>query len=479
MIIAQEVERWGMFELELDAQVDGNPFTEVQLSAKFRHGMLSHVAEGFYNGHDTFLIRFMPCEIGEWQFITKSNCPELDGISGTFLCSEPSGGNHGPVRAYPPALFRYADGKAFRPIGTTSYVWHQQSEELQQQTLDTLKRSPFNKVRMSILPMYNEFNEREPSDYPFSGSPASGFDFFSIRPEYFDSLENDIKRLGELGIEAELVLFHPYDGGRWGFDRMPPEADESYLRYIVARFAAFRNIWWAIACDYDRMEYKKSEDWDRLFRILQECDYGYHLRSIHNHDLLYDYGKPWITHASIRHNDIKIVSECAEYYGKPIVIDECGFEGHIHTSWGSLTPDEMLYRMWEGNTRGGYVTHGESYMNQGAIQWWLHGGSLREDSLARLAFLKQIMDELPPEIAFTDERKDASTLEQRNSYILQYFGAHRFKYREFVMSEGQYEVDIIDTWNMTVQTLDERFEGRFRIDLPAELYYAVRIRKVS
>ena len=25
-------------------------------------------------------------------------------------------------------------------------------------------------------------------------------------------------RLNRLGIEADLILFHPYDKGRWGFD---------------------------------------------------------------------------------------------------------------------------------------------------------------------------------------------------------------------------------------------------------------------
>jgi hypothetical protein len=39
-----------------------------------------------------------------------------------------------------------------------------------------------------------------------------------------------------------------------------------------------------------------------------------------------------------------------------------------------------------------------------------------------------------------------------------------------------YAVDVIDTWNMTVESLDGRHEGTFRVDLPARQYMAVRLR---
>ena len=41
-----------------------------------------------------------------------------------------------------------------------------------------------------------------------------------------------------------------------------------------------------------------------------------------------------------------------------------------------------------------------------------------------------------------------------------------------------YTVDIIDTWNMTVENVGS-FEGRFRIDLPTREYLAVRIKKAE
>jgi hypothetical protein len=39
-----------------------------------------------------------------------------------------------------------------------------------------------------------------------------------------------------LGIEADLILWHPYD--RWGFAEMGAANDDRYLRYAIARLGA-------------------------------------------------------------------------------------------------------------------------------------------------------------------------------------------------------------------------------------------------
>jgi hypothetical protein len=45
-----------------------------------------------------------------------------------------------------------------------------------------------------------------------------------------------------MGIEVDLILFHPYDTGHWGFDRMDAKSDERYLHYIIARLASFKRL---------------------------------------------------------------------------------------------------------------------------------------------------------------------------------------------------------------------------------------------
>lgn len=446
---------------------------------RFENGRRMAEAEGFYDGDGCYRIRFMPDEEGVWTYVTESGCAELDGIEGRFVCAKPSPGNHGPVRVKDAARFQYADGSGFVPIGTTCYAWHRQSAGRQERTLRTLAGSPFNKVRMHVLPGAGDAAEGTGQmPYPFAGTPEAGFDCRRLQPDYFAHLERKVGELMQLGIEAELILFRP-DGpvGIPGTGTMSPEDDELYLRYVVARLGAYRNIWWSLADEYDAIN-RRPADWARLFRILQECDCGAHLRSIRNREDWYDFGVPWVTHASIRHEEVRVASDATKQYEKPAVIDDCGSEGNLDDRWSSLTAEEMLCRIWEGHCRGGYVTHSETLLSAEGTVWRWQGGELLGDCASRIAFMRGILEDAPGHVAYGKDRLDAATLEASGEYYLQYFGPHRFAYRVFDLPEGKYAVDIIDTWNMTVTPLDGLFEGRFRIDLPAELYYAVRIRRV-
>ena len=37
---------------------------------------------------------------------------------------------------------------------------------------------------------------------------------------------------------------------------MSKEADTLYYNYIIARFSAYRNVWWSLANEYDLMPQK-------------------------------------------------------------------------------------------------------------------------------------------------------------------------------------------------------------------------------
>ena len=41
------------------------------------------------------------------------------------------------------------------------------------------------------------------------------------------------------------------------------------------------------------------------------------------------------------------------------------------------------------------------------------------------------------------------------------------------------EVDVIDTWNMTVETLPGVHSGQVHVDLPARPYIAIRLRSIA
>jgi hypothetical protein len=343
----------------------------------------------------------MPETQGTWRFETQSNLPALERKTGEFGVIKPSRGNHGPVRARNTFHFEFADGTPYFPIGTTCYAWIHQGDRLEGETILSLQHSPFNKLRMCIFPKHYALNENKPVYYPFAGTPPSGWDYTRFNPAFFRHLEQRISQLRDLGIEADLILFHPYDKGHWGFDRMPPRADDRYLRYVVARLAAYRNVWWSLANEFGFMKEKTDADWDRFFQIILECDPYGHLRSIHNGTRLYDHTRPWVSHASIQNGsavaDFGRALLYRDVYTKPIVFDEVKYEGNITQRWGNLSAEEMVHRFWQGSIAGTYVGHGETYRRPDDILWWSKGGALRGQSPARIAFLRAILETGPPE----------------------------------------------------------------------------------
>src|SRR5262249_49160470 len=117
------VEQWGVAEVVLRGPSGGNPFTEVELSARVSSRDRALVVAGFYDGAGVYRVRFMPDRPGEWRYATRSNRAELDGRTGRIEVTEPSPRNHGPVRVRDMFHFAYADGTPYYPVGTTCYAW--------------------------------------------------------------------------------------------------------------------------------------------------------------------------------------------------------------------------------------------------------------------------------------------------------------------------------------------------------------------
>jgi hypothetical protein len=44
---------------------------------------------------------------------------------------------------------------------------------------------------------------------------------------------------------------------------------------------------------------------------------------------------------------------------------------------------------------------------------------------------------------------------------------------------ARYAVDVIDTWNMTIDRAPDPCEGTFTVDLPARPYHAVRLTRIE
>ncbi|MCR5273386.1 MAG: DUF4038 domain-containing protein [Lachnospiraceae bacterium] len=530
------------FEISIKSEEPRENSAQVDACAEFFVGEKTYNIKGFYAGDGIYKFRFLPEETGEvrWK-ITGVVCGE-----GSEICEPAENGAKGIVRALKTHL-KYENGDFFFSFGTTIYALAHQDEKLTEETFESLKKAPFNKVRMCLFPKHYDYNVDDPKLFPFElkegavytyerGDTFNSYAFNSKKAKYWnvkkpnfkfwDEFEDKIKRLDKLGIQVDLILFHPYD--RWGFSALSNEENLIYLDYLMRRFAAFPNIWWSMSNEYDLCEAKTIEDWHCIEEFIAKNDPYHHLLSNHNCWPMYDFSRENITHCSIQKRTMTLTAGLAKKYNKPVLYDECAYEGNLKQTWGSISAAEMTNRFWKVTVNGGYCTHGEVYLDDDikdidkAVLWWAKGGKLKGSSPARIAYLRDIIEEIGEPLDFyasgfsamlerareneTFRRSIPSNLgnfalNQKNmdpvefalqdsseavfaghtkddSHILFYYGTECSSRVDIELpKDKKYKVDVIDVWNMTRKTFSEGASGTFEVRLPGHEYMAVLCEK--
>jgi hypothetical protein len=348
--------------------------------------------------------------------------------------------SHGPVRRAGTTL-RWADGTPYHPLTTS---WFGRPDQWAA-ARPAIAASPFNRVRLA----------------------------------FSEALEDQVRDLLTAGIVADVIL----------------PLDEPVIRATVNRLSAYRNITWCLS------PAPVAADVRRLAELIAELDPGHHLISMHEAT---DPGPPWLTHLSVRLENLRGVSALRRDHAKPVFVDACGHEGNGTTPDTSLRPEEMLTRIWEGMVRGAHVTHAEWYVapqptadpqpssagsqpssagaeqSSGGTVPWSAGGSRPTGVVAqRLRLLREVLDELPDGVEPIDDYRDAPTLAVPGSYYLQYLGEHQFPDRTFSLPDGVYDVDVLDVWNHSVRRTRETVTGTLTVRLPGTQYQAIQIRRTS
>ncbi|MDO4650382.1 MAG: DUF4038 domain-containing protein [Eubacteriales bacterium] len=468
-----EIMQYEIFEKELKCLEENSPLAG---EAVFCHekGECYSVSL-FQKEPGKYAVRFMPHLTGKWNYKI-----ELHGIEfeGTFLCREAEGENHGRVITHG-FHFRYEDGHRYIPFGTTAYAWVNQTEELQNETIETLSKEAFNKIRMCVFPKSMPYNQNEPAYFPFAkkaGETDHSWDVHAIIPEFWYNLDKRLLQLRDLGIEADLIVFHPYD--RWGFAEMPREDCVYYLRYLMARYGAYRNLWWSLANEYEMLMTKTKEDWDTFGEVLHKEDIYHHLISIHQ--IVQNYPKrDWMTHMSIQTGDINHIIFWKQEYQIPVIIDECGYEGDLEFNWGNLSAEEMTHRVWWSLCRGGFCTHGETYHRDDEVLWWAKGGKLYGKSPKQIAFAKSILYEIPQdyrEIISNIADPNQEKQQQNDETITRFIKLIReAKPNEYWVVTSNLTPMALEGENFYLEYLDRNCPGRKTLNLSEKHNYTVEV----
>lgn len=502
------IKQYEMIELVFPGQVPEGSHVEIDLTAAVSCGDETRRIKGFYSGNGEYKVRFLPDRAGTYTY-RVSGCIQAEGAVEVAPADEK---HHGIVKTEG-TRFVYADGTPFHPFGTTVYALISQTEELIDQTMDTLSKAPFNKVRMCVFPKDYDFNKNEPQYYPFEKDAEGGWDVHHPCFAFWDAMERRLKQLEAMQIQSDLILFHPYD--RWGFNTMSQEQNLVYLDYLLRRLSAFPNMWWSLANEYD-LTPKTMEEWEQIECFVADNDPYRHPLSCHNIFKFWDFTRPNITHASIQSKLFSRLNVWRRQYKKPIILDECSYEGNIPHIWGCISGKEMTARFWRACVSGAYCTHGETFLDdENEILWWSKGGTLKGNSAPRIAFLRRIIESLPghlegentfyEDMIFPPEKQEEALPSfGKMGYFVKAFWRMEDDMKNFAASEmtyrghiedvcfleyydfrtcardtlrlpedKTYRVEVIDTWNMTREVVMENASGNVVVQLPGREYMAV------
>jgi hypothetical protein len=176
-------------------------------------------------------------------------------------------------------------------MGDTCYGLYDDSPitpELRAEYLTARRAQHFNFVRMSVG--HSEARAAVDASYWAWGGTAREPDLDRLNPVFFRGLDALLLELRARGMNVELILLNFYrrpftDASVW-----TPSRERLWLRYVVARYAAFDNVFlWTIANEYEthpdgeyRLDFPADVDWARATaRFIKENDPFGHLVTTH------------------------------------------------------------------------------------------------------------------------------------------------------------------------------------------------------
>lgn len=289
-----EVPRWEIHEFSVKGKARVvNPFRDAALVGEFiSPSKKTNAIDGFYDGDDTWRLRFAPDEEGEWSYLLRGEGVEVLR-RGRLRCIPRLRDRHGFIRIHPenPYAFAHADGTPFFPMGDTCYGLYDDSPitpELRAEYLKTRRTQRFNFVRMSVG--HSESRAATNSAWWAWGGTSSQPDLDRLNPVFFRGLDELFRDLRSRGMNVELILLNFYRRPFTDTNAWTPARERLWLRYVVARYAAFDNIFlWTLANEYEthpdgkyRLDFPGDVDWAKATaRFVKENDPYRHLVTVH------------------------------------------------------------------------------------------------------------------------------------------------------------------------------------------------------
>jgi Protein of unknown function (DUF4038)/Domain of unknown function (DUF5060) len=356
--VAATVSVFRPVELELRGQKPGkNPYTDgPEVTCAFTKvsdkvpGQRLEIA-GFWDGNNTWRIRFAPTAPGTWRFETRSSDPDLNGKMGE-LTARPA--THQEIEANPlrrgfletsGRMFRLSDGSQFMPVGDSQFSFTEELyDEEWQAWVDVLHERGLNSfLGMVWLGKYTRAGV----------SPFREFDPATdqLNAEYFQRLDRWVAYANERGIVMGLALGgFPADSQQWWVRFQTRDREDRYFKYLVSRYAAF-NVRWLMYGEVNERNPPWQVSWDDEVRhkaeLVKSVDpYRHPIGCHHTSADLKTIDSPHIDYLDYQdsgHKDHGVNSpttarrRASESHGKPIWSEEFWYSAPHYIKKNQLT----------------------------------------------------------------------------------------------------------------------------------------------
>lgn len=283
---ATEYKKWEVVEINLKAEEDySQPYLLVpadqgdglvEVTFKGVDGNAegeSYTVNGFWDGGNTWKVRFSSPYCGKWEYISRSDDPGLNGEEGSFTVSgwEEAEKEENPTRRgfievedeghRSGRYFEYSDGTPFLWIGDTWWNW-------------TKKDIHFSSFKQLVKDRVEKGFTLGQLFVPGNGwsrkSSVTNKDYTDLDMAHMQKVDRMVRYANKQGM---TVWIH----GWWSRENMDEniggENIRRWWRYLVNRFAAY-NVIWVLAGEYNMHDYGGFElsFWKGLGRMIDKVD---------------------------------------------------------------------------------------------------------------------------------------------------------------------------------------------------------------
>ena len=276
----KRAQQWKVFETTFESSKSyTNPFTDVEIDVVFEKDGKSWKIPAFWDGENTWKVRFAPPETGTYSYRLVSNDKSnnsLNGIKQTLTVFDYTGDNilykHGMIGVSEDQRhFAYADGTPFFWLADTWWknLCKRMTWEGFQELAKDRKAKGFNVVQIVAGP-YPDEGPFEPMWENEGGFMYENQEFTVLNPEYWRFADRRIEYLIDTEISPAIV-------GAWGradcdaMKHVGVDGLKRHWRFLIARYGAYP-VFWILAGELHNDAKWGVGSWGEVGRYVRKID---------------------------------------------------------------------------------------------------------------------------------------------------------------------------------------------------------------